>query len=202
MLDVIASPSRLAVVRRLGEAPGSSAPDLAAATNLHLNTVRAKLEALEGAGLVERVTQSTGKRGRPAVRYRLRGSAVPEGEELLPLGALLADALVSLGPKAEAACRTEGVAWGRRWSRRLRDESPSDRVCSALERLGFTVAREEGRVRLGGCPCPLVCGSNPQLVCGLADAVTDGVLEGTPVRAGRRRHDPGRRSCETTLVAA
>src|SRR5436190_5299086 len=78
MLDAIASRSRLAVLRRLDEAPSSSAPELAAATGLHLNTVRAHLQALESAGIAQRLTKRAGKRGRPTVRYRLRRSVVPK----------------------------------------------------------------------------------------------------------------------------
>lgn len=201
MLDVIASRSRLAILRRLDRAPNSSASELAAATGLHLNTIRSHLGALESAGLVERATRRSGRRGRPAWRYRMRRSTAPRREELLPLSALLADALESLGGEGRSAVRVQGAEWGRRWSLGRGDESPSERLCSALERLGFVVTAEGGRVRLSGCPCPFVSGSRPQLVCGLADAVTDGVLESTSLRASRRRHNSKRRRCQMDLVS-
>jgi DNA-binding transcriptional ArsR family regulator len=50
MLDAIASRPRIALLRRLDEAPNSSASELVAATGFHLNTVRAHLEELESAG--------------------------------------------------------------------------------------------------------------------------------------------------------
>ena len=129
-------------------------------------------------------------------------SVVPKGEELLPLSVLLAETLTSFGREAAAASHSQGVEWGREWSRRCADDDPAQCACSALERLGFDVALEGECVRLSNCPCPLVSNSKPQLVCGLADAVVDGALEGTPLRAVRRRHDPKARVCTTTLAPA
>src|ERR671937_329224 len=119
VLDLFAAPSRLAVARRLAEAPGSSAPELAAATGLHLNTVRGHLQALEGAGALQRIAESHGLQGRPVVRYRLRREFTPPGDEMLPLSGLLAEALIDVDPY-HASVRTEGLEWGRRWARRQR----------------------------------------------------------------------------------
>lgn len=202
MLDSIASRPRLALLRRLDDAPNSSASELAVATGFHLNTVRSHLEALESAGLIERAARRSGGRGRPTLTYRLRPSGVPEAEELRPLSMLLADALESLGDEADAAARAQAVEWGRRWARRRVEESPAECACSALERLGFVVAVDGERVRLTQCPCPVVSGSRPELVCGVADGVTDGVLADSPLRAGGWQHDPKRRRCETSLVPA
>jgi predicted ArsR family transcriptional regulator len=202
MLDTIASRSRLAVLRRLDAAPNSSAPELAAATGLHLNTVRAHLRALESAGIAERETKPAGGPGRPTVRYRLRRSILPDGEELLPLSALLAGALTGFGPEALAASRAQGEDWGREWGRRCSGEGPAQCACSALERLGFAVALEADHMRMSNCPCPLVATSKPQLICGLADAVVDGVLERTSLRAVHHAHDPAARVCTITLAPA
>jgi predicted ArsR family transcriptional regulator len=199
VVDVLAHPSRLAVARRLAEAPNSSAPELAEATGLHLNTVRARLQDLEASGTAERVLKRDGRPGRPVVRYRLRREFVPAGDELLPLAGLLAEALLSLGPKAERIRRV-GLEWGRRWSRRT-GQGLEERLRGALERLGFAVELDEGRLRLSACPCPLVAPDSPATLCGLVDAVADGVLQETSVRVVRRDHDPANRRCTATLTS-
>jgi predicted ArsR family transcriptional regulator len=201
VIDALASAPRLALVRALAGAPGSSGPELAAATHLHVNTVRAHLKELESAGLVEREAERGGGRGRPRLRYRLREGAIPGGDELLGLASLLGDALRRIEPKGEQI-RRAGVEWGRRWSRHRSGEEPGRLVQAALERLGFAVRLEGGRLRLRACPCPLVAGEDPTLVCGLADAVADGALEGTTLRVTGRKHDPARRRCSLTLAAA
>src|SRR4051794_32743521 len=198
-LELIADPVRLSVARRLGEEPGSSAPDVAAATGLHLNTVRAHLKALESAGAVERDADGGGAPGRPVVRYRLRRALTPPGDEVLALSGLLAQTLADLdsGP---TSLRALGFEWGRAWGQRA-DEAPvSERVRGALERLGFDVRFEGRRVVMGGCPCPLVAPSSPELVCGLADAVIDGVLDSSPRRPRRHTHRPSSRRCDATLT--
>jgi len=200
LLDAFGSSSRLALLRCLEEAPGSSAPELAQASGLHINTVRTHLRGLEADGAVQSEPERRERRGRPTIRYRLRAPVVP-GADLLPLTSVLAGTLTSLGPDAEAACEEHGLEWGRRWSRLRASESPVERLRSALERLGFAVALDGEDLRLGQCPCPLVAGSSPALVCGLADAVTDGVLDGTSVAVSRRSHDPKRRRCTITLLA-
>jgi predicted ArsR family transcriptional regulator len=199
-VDSLANRSRLAVARRLAQVAAASAPELAAATGLHLNTVRSHLAALEADGAVERLAESGGRPGRPVVRYRLRRGPVPAGDEFLPLSALLATALAGLGPGPERV-REAGLDWGRRWSREEGGGDPMERLRLALERLGFAVERDGERLRLSACPCPLVSPADPGMLCGLADAVVDGVLEGSSRRSERNHHDPRARRCTATISA-
>ena len=198
-VDLIAHRSRLALARRLAEAPNSSASDLAAATGLHLNTVRAHLHALEASGTVERASERSGRPGRPVVRYRLRRTFIPAGDELLPLAGLLAETLIDLRPAAKRI-RGVGLEWGRRWSRRSAVEAPEQRLRPPLERLGFAVELADRRLELTACPCPLVSRTQPQMICQLVDAVIDGLLEGTRERAERWDHQPAQRRCTATLT--
>ena len=200
-VELVADPVRLSVARCLGEEPGSSAPEVAAATRLHLNTVRAHLRALEDAGAVERDADSGGAPGRPVVRYRLRRGFTPPGDELLGLSGLLARTVADLDTGA-ASLHALGFEWGRAWGEHAKDAPVEERVRGALERLGFDVRFEGHRLEMSGCPCPLVSTSSPELVCGLADAVIDGVLDGTTRRVRRHRHRPRARRCDATLSAA
>jgi predicted ArsR family transcriptional regulator len=198
-IDMLAGGSRLALIRALDRSPRSSAPELAAATGLHLNTVRAHLKDLDSAGFVERQAESRGGRGRPTLRYRLRRDVAPRGDDFLALASLLGEALGNAGPKT-SEIRAAGREWGRAWAQRA--YAPSLALRDALEQLGFDVKFDRDRVRLRSCPCPLVAKDNPGTVCRLADAVADGVLEGSSLRVSRREHDPSRRSCTAILAPA
>jgi len=199
-VESIANRPRLAVARRLAEVPSASAPELAEATGLHLNTVRAHLRALESDGAVERLAASGGRPGRPVVRYSLRRAPVPAGDEFLPLSGVLATALAALGPGPERV-REAGLDWGRRWSDGADGEGAVDRLRRALERLGFAVELDGERLRLSACPCPLVSPEDPGMICGLADAVIDGVLEGSSRRSESSHHDSKARRCAATISA-
>jgi predicted ArsR family transcriptional regulator len=201
LIDSLASRSRLALVRALADAPGSSATELAAAARLHLNTVRTHLKDLGEAGVLEQEAERGGRPGRPSIRYRLRDDVAPRGDELLGIAALLGETLTSVAPKA-AELRQAAIEWGRRRSRQASGAAPERELQEALERLGFAVTRDGKRLRLSSCPCPLVAHDDPAMICGLADAVADGVLEGTELRVAGREHDPARRWCAITLAAA
>src|SRR5690349_8430773 len=130
-LDLVADPVRLSVARRLGDRPGSSAPEIAKVTGLHLNTVRAHLQALEKAGAVVRDADSGGAPGRPVVRYRLRRGFTPPGDELLALSGLLAGTLAGLDQGAEGL-HAFGFDWGRAWAERAGDADLEERLRGAL----------------------------------------------------------------------
>src|SRR3954463_962626 len=88
-LDAIADPIRLRIVRRLSETPAATLPELARAADVHLNTVRPHVAALEHAGVLTRERQGPPGRGRaprpapagaPGTRPAAR--AVPVGRRL------------------------------------------------------------------------------------------------------------------------
>ena len=199
-IDPVADPTRLAVARHLAAHPGASAPEVAAAVKVHLNTARAHLAALERDGRVERSTRG-GRVGRPVVRYRLAPDREPRGDELIGISSLLADAAREGADPGRL--RESAVGWGRRWSRGAGVADIGDRLVAALRRLGFTAQLgDDGALRLSGCPCPVVSPEGPAFICGLVDAVVEGVLEGSGVAAGARAHDPDARRCSTELSIA
>jgi predicted ArsR family transcriptional regulator len=200
-LEAIADPVRLAVARYLRRRPEASATEVAGGIGVHLNTARSHLTALVDVGVVERISDSGGRRGRPTVRYRVRDDWAPQGDELLLLSSLLATAIVRLDADPDQL-RDVASEWGRRWSAAAGGQSIESRLTGALARLGFAARIIDGRVRLSACPCPLVSPDRPAVVCALADAVVDGVLEGNRLAAGDRSHNPARRRCSTDLVPA
>jgi predicted ArsR family transcriptional regulator len=200
-LEPLAEPFRLAVARYLGRHPGATAPQVADGVRVHLNTARSHLAALVEAGVAERISDSTGRAGRPTVRYRLEEGWTPQGDELLSLSSLLATAIlrVDVDPDELRAVATE---WGRRRSAADGARPVESRLTEALGSLGFNARIIDGCLALSACPCPLVTPEQPAIVCALADAVIDGVLESSHVAAGEHSHDPERRSCSTTLRSA
>jgi predicted ArsR family transcriptional regulator len=199
-LEAIADPVRLGVVRHLAAHPGASLQELAEAADVHLNTVRAHVVALEEAGAVERETDEPAGRGRPRVTYRLASDWSPPTADFRGLAELLAVAVLRAEPSS-AELRSVGREWGRYLQGRPGAADVAGDLPRALERLGFEAAVEGSQVELASCPCSLVLPDRPQLVCELAAAVTEGVLaaSGSGMTVGGRRHDPARRSCSLTL---
>jgi predicted ArsR family transcriptional regulator len=201
-LDAIADPIRLRVARCLAERGPLSVPEVAKSTDVHPNTVRAHLAELADAGIV--VTDSErGARGRPRIRYALASDWTPTGEGFRGLAELLCAALIK-GGADRRKLHALGAEWGhyllgRPGERNVRQELPR-----ALEALGFQARVTGDRLHLSGCPCPLVSPERPELVCGLADAVVEGVLSGTgsQLELADAQHDSARRSCHATLRRA
>src|SRR5437762_3128381 len=133
-LETIADPKRLAVARHLAAHPRASAPEVAASVGVHLNTARAHLAALREIGLVERTSESTGRRGRPVVRYSLSADWAPAGDELLPLSSLMASA-ITRARRDPAALREAASEWGRRWAGESGSRPAEETLTAALSRL-------------------------------------------------------------------
>jgi predicted ArsR family transcriptional regulator len=200
-LDALSDPLRLRLVRHLSDHPRSSLQELADAAGVHLNTARAHVGALEEAGAVEREADEPSGRGRPRVSYRLAADWSPPTADFRGLAELLAVAVL----RADAS-PDELRALGREWGRYLRGRPGAHGVAAdlprALERLGFEATVEGSRLELRSCPCSLVLPERPELVCGLAAAVAEGVLSGSggELTIGERHHDPLRRACSLELV--
>lgn len=200
-LEALSNPVRLRVVRHLEGGGEASLDELAAAAGVHVNTVRAHVGPLEADGAIERVSAEPAGRGRPQVRYRLAADWTLPSSDFRGLAEVLAAALARAGAGADEI-RTVGLEWGRYLLGRPGHHDVERELPLALERLGFA-ARVDGRtLYLSGCPCPLILPDHPELICELAVAVADGVLAGagSKLRAGRREHDPSRRSCCAQLV--
>jgi predicted ArsR family transcriptional regulator len=202
-LALVADPVRLQILRRLSEGGPASVTELAAAADVHVNTARPHVAALEEARVLVRTAGEPAGRGRPADRYALAEDWRLPGDDLHGLAELLAGLLVRVAPGRE-----EIESFGRDWGRFLlgrpgghdlhRDLPP------ALERLGFQARMDGDEVQLSSCPCPLVSPQRPDLLCSLAVAVIDGLADaaGSPLRVGAAAHDSRRRRCSAGLQAA
>jgi predicted ArsR family transcriptional regulator len=194
-------PVRRRIVERAAESP-ATLPELAKAAGVHLNTARTHVAALEEGGALCAEAAAPSGRGRPPLRYRLADDYTLPTADFRGLAELLAAAVVRSGQSPEELHRL-GVDWGRYLAGRPGAGEVERVLPAALERLGFDARLDEGnRLVLSACPCLLVSPQEPQLVCNLAIAVTEGVLAGagSDLRVTNRSHHPERRRCAAVLT--
>src|SRR3954463_4884921 len=124
VLDAVADPVRLRLVRHLAEHGSGTLNELAEAARVHLNTIRVPVAplaggggprrghvaALEEAGVLESEQQAASGPGRPASEYRLVDGWGLSSTDFLELAGLLAAGLVRPLP-GPAAPPATGPAW-------------------------------------------------------------------------------------------
>jgi predicted ArsR family transcriptional regulator len=199
-LELIADRTSLRLLRTLGERETASARELADAARVHLNTARARLNVMEEAGIVVRITAPAQGRGRPTVRYRqAEGWRLPS-TDFLGLAELLAVIVLRVAPDFGQIAEI-GRAWGRYLTGRPGIHELGVEIPRAMEQLGFDATVDGREVRLSACPCPLIMPARPEVLCHLAAAAIDGVLDGaaSDLRVAEARHDPQRRVCSMQL---
>jgi DNA-binding transcriptional ArsR family regulator len=200
LIEAIANPTRLRLVRHLATHATASLVELAEAANVHPNTARPHLAALEEAGVVVRTTEGRAERGRPPVGYRLAEDWTLDPAGPAGLSGLLASALLRSGLSSDEL-RELGADWGRYLVGRPGAGEPGREVPLVLGALGYDARLTDRVVELSACPCPVVLPSQPDRICQLADGVIDGVLaaSGGELEAGKAVHDPGRRHCSVRI---
>ena len=179
-------PTRRAIIEMLGASPaGMTTAELARALGLHPNGVRKQLQALISDGSVGAEREVSGRRGRPAVRYR----AAEERREAAA-AQRLASLLVELVGEMEPD-ESQVEEFGRRQATRLattRDGRAA--LLNLLTTMGFSPrettgakASREGRLEvvLGNCPFEgAVKATGGKLVCVLHRGLSRGLVEMTP----------------------
>jgi predicted ArsR family transcriptional regulator len=200
LLDAIAEPVRLRIVRHLADRAPATLAEIADAVDVHLNTVRAHVASLEAAGVLVAEPRPVPSRGRRPSEYRLAESWSLGATDFFGLAELLTAALVR-SDLTEEDLRELGVEWGRFLAGRPGRRDAAEAVPDALERLGFHAQVEGDEVLLTGCPCALLSSDRPQVVCTLACGVVDGVLGACCSDRHVVEHDsdPAARSCRTKL---
>lgn len=174
---------RAEIVRRLRESADATVAELAEVLDVHPNTVRFHLTALERSGDVVRVRQTPHTPGRPELRFRLAPAAEPATDRV----DLLARILLTRIAEAEDPT-TEAEAAGRHWGsaeaeRTASAEGHADAVedlIGMLEESGFAPARRgRDRIDLLSCPLRQFLATHGTLVCSIHRGMMAGFLEGT-----------------------
>lgn len=177
------SRAQAAVLHALREQPGpTTLAVLAAATGLHVNTLRGHLDALEEAHLVERSAAAPAGRGRPATLYRATTAA---RSEYAGLASTLAAAIHRTSPTPRETAIVAGAEWGRDLAREqgrptgTGDSAARRAVLSLLDHLGFAPRPDRSRsdVRLTRCPLLDAAHRYPDVVCGVHLGIVRGALE-------------------------
>lgn len=183
------------------------ARELAEQVDLHLTTVRAHLEVLREAGLVESEPETRTAPGRPRVLYRATAAGAPrkaegparevdgpaceaEGRPREAEGyRLLAEMLVSHLAHTAGDPVAQGAAAGRVWGEHLTDRprpfadvGPDEarrRVAGLFDRLGFEPELDEDgtRLLLWRCPFLEVAQRHPDVVCSVHLGLLQGALD-------------------------
>jgi len=202
VLDAVADPVRLRIVRHLANQDTATLGELADAAAVHVNTIRAHVAALEEAGVLASTQKPATGPGRPPTEYRLADGWGLSSTDFLELAGLLAAALVRSRPDPDAL-RATGADWGRYLVGRPGRRDARAEIPRALERLGFHATVDGEVVRISGCPCAVVSPDHPEVVCALATGLVEGVLAGSGTGVGVAEHDnhPDLRRCTLRLTA-
>lgn len=203
MLESIADPVRLRIVRYLDENGAASLTELAEAAQVHVNTVRPHVQALEADGILgSRQRQARGP-GRRVIEYFLAEPLSVTDADVMAMAELLAAALVR-AQVDEPALRRIGADWGRYLAGRPGDQQPAELLDAVLGRFGYRVEVDPETVRLERCLCPLVSPDNPLNICKLIEGVVNGALAASAadLEVSGGDHDPEARSCVIRLSSS
>ncbi len=180
---------RLAIVEALEEGP-RQVPELARLLGVHPTTVRAHLEQLLEAGVLEEEAGVPAGRGRPSKRYRLRQPLLAGDPEVrLFVGSLVSLLRGAYGERVAATAEKEGARRGRELGGSFRHpsfEQAVREVVKTLNRLSFAPApptRREDVVAVDVRHCPfgvephdpdgaVICAFHEGLVRGLAEVAS------------------------------
>jgi predicted ArsR family transcriptional regulator len=160
----LADPSRARILAELADEDALGVRALAERVGLHVNTVRAHLNALAEAGLATSETLPPAGRGRPRLVYRAAAAGPDEGRRYRLLAEILAALVARYGPDAAAQLEEIGEAWGHY----MVDSPPPyatvpgdeaiERLLALLADVGFEPRLEETRkrTRILMRPCPFL----------------------------------------------
>jgi predicted ArsR family transcriptional regulator len=180
---------RLAIIEALEEGP-RQIPELARMLEVHPTTVRAHLERLIEAGVLEAEEGVPSGRGRPSKRYRLRQPLLGgEPEVRLFVSSLVSLLRTAYGDRAVAAAEQEGLRKGREMARVYRHPSIEQAVREVIETLTSLSFAPSPPVKRGDkvgvdvhhCPFSVdphdpdgavVCGFHQGLVRGLVETAS------------------------------
>jgi predicted ArsR family transcriptional regulator len=202
MLESIADPIRLRVVRYLDEYGAASLTELAEVAGVHVNTVRPHVQAMEADGILHSRQRQAPGPGRRVIEYFLSEPLSVTESDLLAMAELLAAALAR-AQVDEHQLRRIGADWGRYLSGRPSEHDPASHLPEVLARLGYRAEADTSEVQLERCLCPVVSPDAPLNICSLVEGVIEGALAaaGSDLRIATSEHHPDARSCRLQLSA-
>lgn len=184
-----------------------SVSDIAAELDLHRNSVRFHLEALEGQGFVDHSVAVTGHQGRPPLQYTATTDSPTIGSvHMMEMVEVLLERFVAPSPDAYALALEAGRDWG---ARILEDDPTTDprEVVESLVRYfgerGFATSSTPGTFNFARCPLRhSVSDDVLPLVCSMHRGFLEGYLEagGSPEQVASM--DVGAELCTVALTAA
>jgi predicted ArsR family transcriptional regulator len=177
------SRSRSRLLETLASSPDPmSLAALAEASELHVNTVREHLEALEQRGLVQRESAAPRGRGRPASLYR--ATEPDDHSDYAGLATALAAVIHRTSDQPRDDAVKAGEDWGRDLARATAGPQPSAtaarrQVVALLDDLGFAPEADarSSVVRLTRCPLLDAAYRYPDVVCGVHLGIVRAALE-------------------------
>ena len=194
--DPLTQPTRARIFALLAEEKEALRTDeLATRLRLHPNGVRAHLERLSDAGLVER-SQARGGRGRPSDRWTVEPGAQPAGQPPSAYSDLAIWLARAIPPGTSRLREVERA--GREIGREIAPRHAADPVESlgrTFAALGFQPSvdvKADGSLtcRLENCPYRDSVRQNADVVCTLHRGITAGVLEKLDPKAKLTRFEP------------
>jgi predicted ArsR family transcriptional regulator len=199
MLESIADPIRLRVVRHLDDRGAASLRGIAEAVGVHVNTARPHVQALEADGVLHSRQRQAQGPGRRVIEYFLAEPLTGSEADVMAMAELLAAALAR-AQVDEVQLRRIGADWGRYLSGRPGGD-PIARLPEVLARFGYRAQADDRSVTLERCLCPLVSPDAPLNICVLIEGVVQGTLAaaGSDLLIDAREHDPDARSCRLGL---
>jgi predicted ArsR family transcriptional regulator len=151
---------------------------------VHPNTVRFHLDALQRTGQVVQVAADRSRPGRPAQRFRAVGGMDPAGpRHYLLLARILTESLAA-SPDGPARAADAGRVWGTGLAHdapAAAGRTPVERLIGLLADLGFapeTPGAGDDLVRLRHCPFLELARVRPGVVCPIHLGLMQGALAG------------------------
>lgn len=164
---------------------------LANVLDVHPNTVRFHLEALEGQGSVERVEPTRKRPGRPALLFRPIPQMDRGGTRRYRLLAEILTAGLAEDENAPAKALAAGRAWGERAAASTASSDAVDDLVALLDDLGFAPERRdcggEKQIGLRHCPFLELAETRANVVCPIHLGLMQGALHtwGAPLEVER-----------------
>lgn len=147
---------------------------------VHPNTVRFHLDALQDSGQVERVAVRQAKPGRPPQLFAATRGMDPAGpRDYRLLAAALTDSLARSADTVETATAS-GRAIGAELGRSRRDaaqDEPVGQLVELLDELGFAPEVQGARIGLRHCPFLELAKVHPGVVCPVHLGLMQGAME-------------------------